>query len=192
MIRTNQIHFNPVKHHLLFVCAKLKDSITNERASFLESIQSINSNFVDLYTGQYSPEEIKEKLVHELTKLKIYCESEYIEWLANSGYRTITLDDGAKWILRKSENKEAFVHVHPSRVPPLTVRVHGNAWKTVVGFLAMNSDGSCHIPTLAQINNFRKEFLDLSPVKGNENLKRVKKVLDLIQDCMINNPLPGR
>lgn len=151
-----------------------------ERVSFVELIKTINSNFVDIYIGPYSPEEIKEKLANEFMRLKIYTGGEYVEWLGKVGYRTIALEDGANWVLRKSENKEAFVHVHPSRIPPLTVRVHGNAWKTVVGLLLMYPEYLTVPPDLAQANAFRRGFLNLSPVKGNENMKRVMSVYNLV------------
>lgn len=180
----SQIQFNPLKHHLGYICNKLRtlpDSPDELKQGLFESIRSINANFVDVYTGRYSPEEVQEVITKELNRRNIGNVMHFQQWLGPKHYQMLSLDDQSVWILRKSEYKAAFVHIHPSRKPPLTVRVHGNAWRTVICLLVMHPEYLKEEPPLEKINSFRQEFLGLSPVKGRENLQRVMRVWNLIE-----------
>jgi hypothetical protein len=180
-ISVNHIQFNPFKHHLDYVCNCL---LITRRAiqspEIFEVVKSINANFIDVYTGELSVLEIQLKIADELSRRNVTNESEYQTWLGEKGFQLLKLCDASSWVLRKSEHKKAFVHIHPSRTPPLAIRFHGNAWKTVVGLLILFPEYLNKIPTLLQINTFRKEFLHLSPVKGTENLKRIMSVYEII------------
>lgn len=180
-ILVESIQFNPIKHHLAHVCHHiLSASQAIQQTEIFEAVKSINSNFIDVYTGIFSPLEIQQEIADELWKRHVTNESVYQSWLGGKGFQMLELNDGSNWVLRKSEYKKAFVHIHPSRTPPLAIRFHGNAWKTVVGLLILFPEYLNKTPTLLQINTFRKEFLHMSPVKGIENLKRIMSVYEII------------
>lgn len=183
LISIDSIQFNPFKHHLDYVCNYMLPGGSgrgNHQSEIFEAVKSINANFIDVYTGKFSPGEIQQKIVDNLLERNLTNETEYQNWLGGKGFQLLELSDGSNWVLRKSEYKKAFVHIHPSRTPPLVIRFHGNAWKTVVGLLILFPENFNKTPTLTQINTFRKEFLNLSPVKGTENMKRVMGVYEFI------------
>lgn len=182
-ISIDSIQFNPLKHHLAYVCNYILPGGGGRgihQSKIFEAIKLINANFIDVYTGQFAPLEIQQKIANDLLERHVTNETEYQNWLGEKGFQQLELSDGSNWVLRKSEYKKAFVHIHPSRTPPLVIRFHGNAWKTVVGLLILFPENFNKTPTLAQINTFRREFLNLSPVKGFDNMKRVMSVYEFI------------
>jgi hypothetical protein len=186
-IASADIHFNPFKHHLACVCRLLRTIETvqaSDKQLLFDTFKNINANVVDVYTGRLSPEEIKEAITDKLTMNNIGAKNEFLNCLGPKGFREIVLPDESVWILRKGEYKEAFVHIHPSRKPPLAVRIHGNAWRTVVAFLILFPEFKTKIPTLGGINAFRKKFIGLSPVKGTGNMQRIMNVYNLIVERM--------
>ena len=183
-----QVHFNPLKHHLGFICHELihmAEVTSDVKKSMFDDVKSVNSNFVDVYTGEYTSIEIQEMIAKDLIGRNIKNETDFQHWLGVKGYRLITLSDKSMWVLRKSIFKSAYVHINPSRIPPLTFRIHGNAWKTVVGLLIIHPEFIHNVPSFGEINSFRNEYMDLSPVKGNKNLQRVMKVYELIRSYIL-------
>lgn len=182
-LSAEHVRFNPYKHHLGFICNTLEkvQSEPTGRILFFEAIRSVNANFVDVYTGPISSDEIQEIIAKKLSGDQVNNNKAFEEWLGAEQFRIIALDDKSRWVLRLSEYKTEYVHIHPSRTSPMAVRVHGNAWRTVVGLLIMHSGFLNQIPDINTINKFRKEFLNLSPVKGVDNLKRVMSVYELIK-----------
>lgn len=185
MLSSSHIHFNLMKHHLGYVCQVLT-SISIESGSknmdIFEKVKAINANFVDIYTGPLSPLQITESVASQLSEIGIDNEENFLQWLNPNGFRLTSLHDQSVWVIRKSEYKSAFVHIHPSRNPPLALRVHGNAWKTVLGLFIMYRNDLLVFPNLELINNFRRNYLGLSPVKGESNLVRIQKVYSLIKE----------
>lgn len=178
-----QIQFNPWKHHLGFVSGEILRAATateERKKEILKIVKSINANFVDVYTGQYSPLQLQELVARELGNRNIFSLQDLTQWLGVKGFQLLSLNDQSIWVIRKSEYKEALVHIHPSRTPPLAFRIHGNAWKTALLMAMEQPEYLKGLPTLREINNFRKEHLNLSPVKGNENLQRLMKAYELI------------
>jgi hypothetical protein len=183
-ISSDQIQLNPLKHHLGFICRELKalpGASTESKCHLFELVKTINANFVDVYTGKYSPAEIQELIALELNRKYIGDIKQFQQWLGPKSYQMVSLGDRSVWVLRKSEYKTAFVHIHPSRKPPMAVRIHGNALRTVAGLLILYPEYLQKVPGLERINAFRKEFLGLSPVKGHGNLQRVMKVWNMIR-----------
>jgi hypothetical protein len=185
---SSEIHFNPWKHHLTFICNELLNSkrmAPEARITMLDGIKAINANFVDVYTGHFSEDEIKQCIADQINHLEFKDYEGFRYWLGTKKYQLITLNDKSVWVVRENEQSLNAIHIHPSRKPPLTFRIYGNALKTVVGLLCMQPECLANFPSLVSVNQFRKEFLDLSPVKGVENLQRIMRFYDLIKDRLI-------
>ncbi|MDP4207645.1 MAG: hypothetical protein Q8928_02410 [Bacteroidota bacterium] len=184
-ISSSEIHFNPWKHHLTFICNELlnlKRIAPEARLIMLDRIKAVNANFVDVYTGHFSEGEIKQSIADQLNHLEFKDYEGFRYWLGTKKYQLITLNDESVWVVRESEQFLNVIHIHPSRKPPLTFRIHGNALKTVVGLLCMQPDCQIKSPSLVSVNQLRKEFLDLSPVKGVGNLQRIMRFYDLVKN----------
>jgi len=90
---------------------------------------------------------------------------------SNNGYRQIILKDQSKWIVRKSDETERYIHLHPARSGPFNVRFKGSTLKTVIQLK------SCHTGfqktfTLENVNLIRMQ-IGLSPVKKLESSKGI-------------------
>ena len=80
---------------------------------------------MDLYFGNYSIEEISKQILMHLQENKIYSLRDYQNWLGKDDkyYQLVELKDKSIWTLRLGETREKYVHIHPGRYSPHTVRV---------------------------------------------------------------------
>jgi hypothetical protein len=184
--------YNPWKHHLSWLRFHLHQAIHNSGKldlmnEFIENIKSINSNYVDIYTGQLSPENLIHAIDEELKKLMINNRKKFSSWLGKHEYRIITLTDQSVWVLREGLDDELYIHIHPARNAPNIARIHGNSWKTILIIKAI-------YPTLTEpdkiiINEVRKSYLQLSPIKTINSSPRLMKAIGLLQNASNNgNP----
>lgn len=176
--------FNPWKHHLgwVSVCLERLKILPGDetlQSELIANVREINSNYADVYTGTYSLEELILHIGSQLANRGIADRSDYIAWLGDASFRILTLDDGSEWILREGIEPARYIHFHPSRSAPNIIRLHGNAWKTAVVMkllLVGQDDYSLHT-----INEVRKKYLDLSPLKSNGNNSRLTPAFRLLE-----------
>ncbi|MBN1925244.1 MAG: hydantoinase B/oxoprolinase family protein [Prolixibacteraceae bacterium] len=183
--RQNRICFNPWKHHLDFVRQHIVKAIINPddqhlRNNIIENICPVNSNYVDLYTGQFQPVEIIGHIEAKLNDLSVSNREQYIEWLGKHEYRKISLPDGSAWVLREGNETDQYIHLHPARTGPHLLRIQGNWWKTAVIIKLFHPDEPNPEPEL--VNQARKEILNISPVrKDRYDRERLKKIMDYLK-----------
>jgi hypothetical protein len=176
--------FNPWKHHLSWVLNNIQYLIYNSgdektKVKLIEIVKSINNNYVDIYTGYFSPQQIIQAIQEKLKTLQVLTRKDFSLWLNNNEFQLVNIPDGSVWVLRKSIEKNRFIHVHPARNSPNTIRVHGNSWKTAV--VAKIYHLSINNFNLQNINEIRKKYLALSPIKNLTMNKRLIKALILLE-----------
>jgi hypothetical protein len=174
--------FNPWKHHLIFVFNHLQYLINNPeneniKNEFIEIMKSINSNYVDIYTGNLSPEQIIQTIQKKLITMKVLKREDFSLWINKKEFQMLTIPDGSIWVLREGLEKEQFIHVHPAKNSPNSIRIHGNSWKTAVVTKIFNPYNN--ILNLQTINEIRKKHLVLSPIKNLNKSLRLLKALKL-------------
>jgi hypothetical protein len=178
--------FNPWKHHLGWVghCLERLKTLPGDeilQSELIANVREINSNYVDVYIGGYSVEELILQIGSQLANLGITDQKSYVAWQGDASFRILTLDDGSEWILREGVEPARYIHFHPSRNAPAITRLHGNAWKTAIVMKILDvgeDDDSFHT-----INEVRKKYLDLSPLKStgiNSRLSPAFRLLDKI------------
>jgi hypothetical protein len=98
----------------------------------------IGTELMDLYIGTLSPAEIASQVLAALEADQRLALDAYRAWLiANGGYQVYTFaHDASRWVLRLGEETGRYVHVHPARWAPATLRVRANVLKTAVMVLA--------------------------------------------------------
>jgi hypothetical protein len=176
--------FNAWKHHLLWVSEQLTKVINNPdniklRDETIDCIKTINSNHVDVYTGQLLPQQIIQSLDNEMKRLLITGRNEFAHWLNHKEFQLITLQDKSVWVLRDGFQDELYVHIHPARDSFNALRIHGNTWKTVLVIKMFNP--KMDDINLSLINEIRVKCLELSPVKNLINCRRLMKVIDFLE-----------
>jgi hypothetical protein len=120
---------------------------------------------MDLYLGPLSPHEIADKVMAELTAANRETPSGFCEWVnAGGGYRVIEFpEDTSRWVLRAGDD-DRFVHVHPARYSPFTVRVRATVLTTAVMALAFTGISGGDPLSRTVVNAVRSDYLRLPPV----------------------------
>lgn len=180
---TPPFRFNPWKHHLHWVVECLNHVINNPgdlkmRDGIIGNLSSINSNYVDIYTGHLTAEQLIKGVCDELEKLKIRGKNEFLSWMGEWGFKLVTFSDGSVWVLRKGADEEFYIHIHPARNAPNIIRIHGNSWKTAV----VTKIFYPHVADTDNValNEVRVKHLNLSPIKNLCNSQRLLKAMKLL------------
>lgn len=175
------VKFNPFKHHRNFILSFLKRTSPE---MIIVMLDQVCNNYIDIYTGTMTPKAICTSVISILKSIQAIKADDFNHWVATkNGYRQITLEDRSEWIIRKSNETERYIHLHPARTGTFTLRFKGSTLKTV--YLLKISEPE--IPTLKKVNNIRKQ-IGLSPVK---KLERSKGILNcytkFFQDWNVKN-----
>jgi hypothetical protein len=137
--------------------------------TIIAQLDSICNNYIDIYTGTITPAAISNSVISILKSIQALDANAFIHWVATkNGYRQITLEDRSEWIVRKSNEAERYIHLHPARTGPFTIRFKGSTLKTVYLLKTISPE----IPSLEKVNSIRKQ-IGLSPVKKLERSKGI-------------------
>ena len=139
--------FNPLKHHLGYIKGYISQFNRDDMTILKSYLQTIGDSQMDLYTGALSIAQISHQILIFINEL--------------NGYYMITISDGSKWILRDGLNSERYIHFHPARYSPNTVRIKANTLKSLIAAHIIHKN---HVG-LPEINQVRSEILQLAPLK---------------------------
>ena len=178
------INFNCWKHHAGF----LKEQIVTiksekELREFRTKLLKIGESQMDLYYGELSPTNISNHIIHSLREKKLLSQEQYVAWLNNENkdYKLVELSDKSLWTLRLSENPDRYVHIHPGRYSPLTIRVKATTLKTAILILSFKQAGKNEDISTETINQIRKAYLNESPLQSLSKASGLVKLIDLFQ-----------
>jgi len=180
---TPPFRFNPWKHHLHWVQDCLHHVINNPgdlktRDGIIENISSINSNYVDIYIGHLTTEQLIKGISEELKKLEIRDRNGFLSWIGEWGFKLATLSDRSVWVLREGADEGLYIHIHPARNSPNIIRIHGNLWKTAVATQIFCP----HLVDMdnVSLNEVRVKHLNLSQIKNLYDSQRLLKAMKLL------------
>ncbi len=177
-IKTDNILFHALKHHYATVQSFLANP-PDEREQQLYAIRTFGGSQFDLYNGLLSVANVEAETLQQLKGLGIEGKTAYHSWIAaHQGYRTISLSDGSCWTLRYIDHP-AYIHLHPSRYSPHTIRIKANAMKSIVCYLLWHPDHKYQL-NIPLLNHIRQHDLHLSPIASNANTEELQKVLQLL------------
>ena len=169
------VRFNALKHHQRIILQFLDKATLNDVFRLSESICS---NYIDVYTGKLTPEDLGFAVINYLKRNQIMEERSFSHWLSGKrGYHQVTFGDGSEWIIRKSNNDERYIHIHPAKAGPHVIRFKGSTLKTAYR-LKKESTGKERTLSLGVVNHARAE-IGLSPVKKLEPGKGILKCWNL-------------
>lgn len=159
------------KHHAGFIKSKIiefRDSEKFDFASFRKNLLRIGDSLMDLYLGELPPYEITGYIINLFIRNNIISRDRFILWLNEDGneYREISLKDNSVWTLRLGEQIEKYIHIHPSRYSPQTIRVRALTLKSAILYLILNETNKNVEGNLQFINEIRKEYLNQPPLKS--------------------------
>ncbi len=161
--------FNTWKHHAGALRARIA-TLSQEGDGALAEVGArmavLGTKLMDLYTGQLSPREICDRVLGRLQDEGRLGREAFRTWVENSeGYVQVAFpEDESRWVLRLGDEEERYVHLHPARWSPASVRVRATVLKTA--FLVRVHVGihGGDPMSRALINAVRAEHLKLPPL----------------------------
>jgi hypothetical protein len=161
--------FNTYKHHAGALRARIGAAVRGGPDALAEAARQtavLGTKLMDLYTGQLWPREISRRVVDLLRAEGRLDLAGYRDWVqGRGGYAVVTFpEDGSRWVLRLGDERERYVHLHPGRWSPATVRVRANVVKTAFLVLAHAGIHGADPMDRAVIDAVRAGHLGLPPL----------------------------
>jgi hypothetical protein len=174
------------KHHAGFLRDRIAQAVaggTDGLHLLAEELVVVGTKLMDLYHGPFSPREIGENVMESLKNSDLDACDAFRAWIEGAnGYRVIEFpEDTSKWVLRFGEESDRFVHVHPARYSPFSIRVRANVLITAVLALAFVKLHGGDPLSRSVVNAVRRDYLGLAPVgrdpSGDEGIGAVIELL---------------
>ena len=176
--------FNCWKHHAGFI--KNQIEICRGEKISVEDLQKtllvIGESQMDLYVGELSPKKICDEIISKLKSTGVLAFEAYKKWLLEKGneYKLVEISDNSIWALRLGKQEERYVHIHPARYSPVTIRVKSLTLKTAIAVLIINYEKSFPLIDTLQINEVRRKILVSPPVKKVSSNSAVVRVINIL------------
>jgi hypothetical protein len=177
------INLNCWKHHAGFITHQINTVNGIENLELLKlNLLKIGESQMDLYLGNYSPAEISEQILGVIERKKIFTSEQYKCWLIKDvkDYQLLKLKDKSVWTLRIGDDIARYVHIHPGRYSPNTVRVKATTLKTAIFLLCFEQLGEIKSFETETVNNVRKKYLDEPSLKSFSNASGLRKMISLL------------
>lgn len=173
------VQFNRWKHHAGFIKRQINDSQRDRLPQLIMETKVIGEGIMDLYIGNIEPENISEMILSQL-KPGI-SKQEYSDWLIEKGddFRLLQIPDSSLWVLRSGDDDHRYVHIHPARYSPLTIRIKAPTLKTAIITAVYQKHYKDSID-LDLINRIRAHFIKLPPVKDLRSVPALNKILIML------------
>ncbi len=161
--------FNTFKHHAGALRGRIVALAEQGPAALAEMgsrLAVLGSKLMDLYTGSLMPRDISARIIGQLWEAGRLELPAFRAWLAGQGdYAVLSFaEDQSRWVLRLGDEAGRYVHVHPGRWSPATVRVRANVLKTAFLVLAHARIHGLDPMDRDVINEVRRDRLGLAPL----------------------------
>ena len=170
------VTFNPHKHHLEFLKQQIEIWKNLPWSEVEKELLLIGTNLIDLYCGNLTIYEICRQCLNFAEKEGLSTAEKLKSWLGPKEFRKIKLSDDSEWVIKQGLDSSRFLHIHPAKYSPFTVRVRGTTLKTVVAMQLLKNQAQNEKPELNEVNRVRTEKLDLSPVKTLEEGQGISRI----------------
>lgn len=161
------IQYNPYKHHFRFLLSEITEWQNSDWIVTEKAMLSIGTNLFDFYLGNLTPEQICKASLHYFETKNITTETDFSNWMGNSEWKKITLPDESKWLIKKGNQADRYLHIHPAKFSKHTIRIRATTLKTVLTLcvhkIPILDDTELN---LQAVNQQRILYLQLSPIKS--------------------------
>ena len=159
---------NTWKHHAGWLRWKIADALNRGPAGVAAlpaEMAVVGARLMDLYTGDLTPAAVAADVLGRLASAGRTTFPALADWLASQGeYALLPVADGSRWTVRLGPADGRYVHLHPGRWVPHTVRVQANALRTAVMAVAHARLTGGDPLAVAVVNAARVGYLGLTPV----------------------------
>ena len=175
------VTLNCWKHHAGFI--KYQSDLLQKnmvsKAELYKLLLIIGESQMDLYLGLLDPKQIADETIIQLRRLSVNNYTDYYKWLTENGksYKLMELSDSSVWTLRLGNEREKYIHIHPARYSPLTIRVKAITLKTTIALKSLAEGNYSEPLNLKFINEMRTILLKLPPLKSLSSSSGIGKLL---------------
>jgi len=178
------IAFNPWKHHCGFVCNQIQQIRGKNGVKLDQLLGYIGGTLLDFYIGELPVNTIVNEVNKYFMDMGVTSVDNFKHWLGlpETTFKNIYISDGSHWVMRLGQNDEFYIHIHPGRYSPLTVRCRPTTLKVAIAYrylFGFNEDSI----EIVKVNRARK-LAGLPPV---ESLNSVFALLSFIPNLRVNN-----
>lgn len=174
----NNILFNALKHHRRYI---REQAMAAGPAAFTQLIKVLGNSQMDVYYGMLNLPVLYQEVIVHINNAGITDEETYYKWLEeHNGYIEITLSDTSRWILLPGNEPGKYIHLHPARYSPHSMRVKATILKTALACMVYLPEDI--LPDIRTLNQVRKDVLQLSPVKDLVQCEHLWKVLRMLKE----------
>jgi len=164
------VNLNCWKHHAGFIKKQMKSTVGKKisETELKKILFVIGESQMDIYLGELTPTQIAKEITRILKENGKFKLNDYKKWLNEDKkvYKLLTIPDKSVWALRLGKEEEKYIHIHPGRYSPLTIRVKSNTLKTYILSEFLSRDKETKHDELFFINKLRVKFLNLPPLKS--------------------------
>lgn len=133
---------------------------------------------MDLYFGELLPEELCRQMKTQLTDTHSFEKEDFFQMIHRHQYLKLKVVDDSEWVLRKGNDPGRYIHMHPGRYSPHTVRVKASTLKTAIAYQVVSGERNVSPDVL---NKVRKEMLHLSPLARIYKHSGIGKMINSLQ-----------
>jgi hypothetical protein len=174
MATAENILFNALKHHRGYIRRQLQLATV---VTLPDMLKVLGNSQMDVYYGELDLPALFVEVIKQVDTDEI----SYLNWLkSHGGYVEITLSDTSRWVLLHGTEPGKYIHLHPARYSPHSLRVKATVFKTAIAVIV--NGGS---PDLETLNHIRVSMLQLSPVKNLEQCGHLWKVMEMLNEEML-------
>jgi hypothetical protein len=175
---------NTWKHHVGWIRSRIAEAVAAGQAgvdALPREMAIIGTRLMDLYTGSFTPAEIAANVLAQLRAAGRYEYEALAAWLtAQGGWGMVDLPDTSRWAIRLGPADGRYIHLHPGRWVPHTMRVQANTLKSAVMAVAHAGLAGQTRPDLAIANEARRKYLELLPVRELSGDAGLGAVIDVL------------
>ena len=167
--------FNAIKHHLNYIRTAIAQY---EKEDLYQEMLKIGASQMDLYIGNLTTEQLFQEIIDFLVQNNLNSVEKYQQQLSlQNDYLECTLSDNSRWTLRMGLDTTKFIHIHPSRYSPHSLRIKAGVLKTAIAVLAEQPNEELSTEDINQI----RQKISLSPIKSLTTFNGFFKVLTLLR-----------
>lgn len=167
---------NLFKHHALWLRPYVEMLALERTLPDQQLLNKIGSSQMDLYLGTLSPENIYQELAAQLQNKGVHTPLQYAQWLLPGEYHKLEISDTSQWILKKRNHIHPYIHLHPARYSPHSIRIKASTLRTtLLAATYYKLEGA--LPGLDKLNELRVEKLRLSPAQAISYNTRLLEML---------------
>lgn len=177
------VNFNCWKHHAGFIKEQILATRSEQDLKELSNyLLKIGESQMDIYIGNNSPKEISTQIIKQLKSKNLFEHKNYKKWIIEdeNRYHKLTISDNSTWILRLGEDNEKYVHIHPGRYSPQTIRVKATTLKTAIMISCCQHIGELKVVDTESVNNIRLNYLNEPPLKSLAIAGGIRRLVDLL------------